>query len=251
MEGLKNIYRQFRNAYRKKKRAWFGSKDYKKFVIISRSRTGSTLLMALLRAHPNVVCEGEIFKVLNGRSCRSIWDEFFGKRERIIRQVGFKLFYYHPFDDDKAVWDFIQDDPKVSILHLKRSNLLRALVSQKIGEKTKQWTQNIKDDRVLDKQIRIEEDECRQTFEQVSQYEQQTKERFEDSHPYMELGYEDLSASRDATMREVFDFLDLPYYSSKTVMKKQNPEQMTDLLINYNELKQAFNSTKWAYLFKE
>ncbi len=46
----------------------FGNTDYRRFMILSRTRTGSTMLLSLLNSHPNVYAEGEIFRALNGRN---------------------------------------------------------------------------------------------------------------------------------------------------------------------------------------
>ena len=249
MNQLKNIYRKIRRSLKKTNIALFGNRDYQKFVIISRSRTGSTLLMALLRSHPNIHVEGELFKVLNGKSCKQIWDELYDKHPARIKQVGFKLFYYHPFDDDQSVWDYLLEDKNISIIHLRRENMLRALVSQKIGEKTKQWTQHINAKGSADKVIQLDPEECRTTFENISAYEERTRQQFARHKTYVECTYERLAADGYNLANELYAQFDLPAHKPTTVLKKQNPESMQDLVSNYEEVKEHFSTTKWAYLF--
>lgn len=62
-----------------------GDINYRKFIIISDSRTGSTLLMQLLNSHPNIIAKGELFKNLNGRTCEKIWKDFFKKRAKKVK----------------------------------------------------------------------------------------------------------------------------------------------------------------------
>ena len=231
----------------------FGHKKYKKFVVISRSRTGSTLLMALLNKHTNIICEGELFKNLDNKSCAEIWHTLYNSKNKKIKQVGFKLFYYHPFDEDKSVWDFIKKDTDISIIHLTRKNLLKSYVSQKIGEKTKQWTENVNRPHNFDvssKQIVLDFKECLETFETISTFETNARQTFNDRE-IIEVTYEDLSTDYSQVMSRVLKQLNLPNEELVTVLKKQNPEPLKKLILNYEELKDSFNSTKWKYLFNE
>ncbi|MBB3123531.1 LPS sulfotransferase NodH [Mesoflavibacter sabulilitoris] len=249
---LKSINRNYLRQKIKIKNFLFGDHNYKKFVIISRSRTGSTLLKALLNDHPNIICEGELFKVLNDKSCKTIWKTFYGKKPKKIQQVGFKLFYYHPFDEDKQVWDFIKNEKDVTIIHLVRENMLRAFVSQKIGEKTKKWTENINRPHKLEldnKKVSLDYDECLETFTKISSYESQVRKDFRDFN-FVELSYEDLNKDKDNAIKPIFKALGVPYKKVKTVMKKQNSEHLYDLIQNYNELLNKFKDTEWEYLFK-
>ncbi len=230
-----------------------GNTDYKKFVIISRSRTGSTLLMALLNNHSEVICEGELFKNLNGLSCKIIWQNFFNKKPKIIKQVGFKLFYYHPFENDKQVWEFIKKEKDITIIHLVRNNLLRSFTSQKIGEKTKQWTENKNRPHEIDllsKKIKLNYKDCLNTFEKIKRYEEITREDFK-SFNFIEVSYEDLNSNRDEELNKIFNKLGLFNEKVGTVMKKQNPESLQVLIENFEELKIKFKNSKWEYLFDE
>lgn len=206
--------------------------------------------MALLRSHPQVHIEGEIFKRLNGRSCKEIWEELYGNRPKKVKQVGFKLFYYHPADDDQQVWDFLLNDKEIGIIHLRRENMLRALVSQKIGEKTKRWTQHITDNTELEKTIKLDTDECLETFERISSYEERTRNQFKDHKTFVECTYEELSDNTYELIAEVYDSLGLSKHHPTTVLKKQNPEHMRDLVENYDEIKQKFGTGKWSYLIE-
>jgi len=76
---------------RKQKQFFLGSKDYKKFVIIARSRTGSNLLSSLMNTHKKVETNGEIFAYLKERTCSDIWDTTFTKKDKKIKWAGFKL----------------------------------------------------------------------------------------------------------------------------------------------------------------
>ncbi|WP_424494771.1 sulfotransferase [Salinimicrobium sp. GXAS 041] len=231
----------------------YGNKNYEKYVVISRSRTGSTWLMTLLRYHPNIICEGELFKQLKGKSCVRIWNDFFYKKPKKIEQVGFKLFYNHPYDQDQAVWDLIEADKDIRIIHLVRRNYLRSYLSEKIGEKTKKWTESIhKPDRLSidDKKVSLDYKECQKVFERTQKYEINTRERFRD-HNFIEVAYEDLQENKEEVLSRIFGFLEVSFIVEEVPNKKQNPEKVSNLLINYKELKAQLSKTQWSNFFIE
>ena len=225
-----------------------GSKEYKKFIIISRSRSGSFLLITLLDSHPAIEAKGELFVRLNGRSCKEVWKETFCRKQRKIKYVGFKLFYYHPVDSsDREVWNFILNDPSIRIIHLTRNNLLRTIVSRKIAAKTEVWRQLQKENlSIEDKKVEIAYDECLAEFKKTKNWEYETEIRFKD-HPYLQITYEELTDERENTMRRIFRFLEMEDYPVSTPMVKQNNEPLSDLIINYDALVTSLKQTEWAH----
>src|SRR5680860_688635 len=173
----------------------FGNRNYKKIVIICDSRTGSTLLLNMLGFHPEIEVEGERFKNMNKRSGNDIWNSIFRKRHSRIKYVGFKLFYFHSQGEDKSVWDFINNDKSITIIHLKRENIFRSLVSKKIGLNTKQWTENINSKKNIElskKRVAIDVNECESYFNQISSYQLKTDETYK-NYNLIPILYEDLS----------------------------------------------------------
>ena len=63
----------------------WGDQDYKPFIILSRSRTGSNLLVSLLNSHPQIFCEGEIFGRLGVRSVDSVLARAFGRQASYLK----------------------------------------------------------------------------------------------------------------------------------------------------------------------
>ena len=232
----------------------FGSRNYRKFVIISDSRTGSTLLMQLLNSHPAVIALGEEFKNLHGSSSREVWNRIFRKRPRPICWMGFKLFYFHPSkENDREVWDFIENDKQIVIIHLTRRNILRSYVSKQIGLKTQKWTENINRPHEIsgeEKKVILDPGGCQENFESISGYIEQTEKRFK-SHKIIPVVYEDLDKDKQTTMGRIYKNLDVADFKVNTYMKKQNPEKLKDLITNYSDLKKEFSDTKWEYLFDE
>ncbi|MGB8705587.1 MAG: hypothetical protein WCD31_11200, partial [Gillisia sp.] len=170
LESVKKLYHQFRINKSLFLDSLFGDKDYRKFVIICDSRTGSTLLLNLLGFHPEIGVEGEKFRAMDHKSGEAIWNEIFRKRKKRIKQVGFKLFYFHAKGEDQKVWELLEQDKSITIVHLTRQNLLRSLVSKKIGLKTKKWTENINSKEeigIQEKRISLGKEECENYFETI------------------------------------------------------------------------------------
>ncbi len=233
--------------------SFFGYRDYRKFVIISRSRTGSTLLMSLLDSHPNIECVGEIFKNTQGIAPFTVWVRYFGKRLKRIKAVGFRMFYYHPENGDQKVWELLKADSSIVIVHLTRQHLLRMLLSQRIGVKTNRWKQRENEKTPLalrDKQIYLSVLECEAFFLDTTRFERETRQSFV-NHTVIELVYEDLVANKSRALLPVFEGFKVPTVTTTTDLIKQNKEFLSELCVNYLELKSYFINSEWAHLFDE
>ncbi len=250
---LKELYSKYRSAKSYTTDFLFGDRNYKKFVIISDSRTGSTLLMHLLNLHPQIITFGEEFKYLGDSSCSQVWNYIFRKRPGKINWVGFKLFYNHPVKvDDQEVWDFLEADRDIVIIHLTRKNLLRSYTSKQIGLKTKKWTENVKRPHIIngeEKKVILDFDECVKNFESIDGFIGRTEKRFKD-HKIISVVYEELNKDMQSTIDPIYKELGVTDYKVTTNMKRQNPEPLQELVINYFEIKERFKNTRWAYLFQ-
>ena len=139
------------------------STGYSKFIILGAARTGSNMLVQALNSSPELTCFGELFHPnldFLGFNVEG-YDNFDNKdralrdgdlpaflRERVYcahpeatQAVGFKLLYGH-------VWGFpgllgaLTEDTEIRVLHLKRRNLLRTMLSLKIAETTGVWLED-------------------------------------------------------------------------------------------------------------
>ncbi len=229
----------------------YGNNDYEKFVVITRSRTGSNFLMASLNSHPNIVANREVFRELEGKSCTEVWGKTFANKPPCIKLVGFKIFYYHPLDsDDRSVWDLLVADKRIKVIHLKRNNLLRTVLSGKIALKTKVWTNKraARKVKLEDKKLSLNVDECIQEFQKIKEWESKIDNMFS-KHPKLVISYEELVAKPD-TLNEVLDFLGIEQKELKSGYKKQNKEPLNELIENYHEFSSKLSDTEWSYLLE-
>lgn len=226
--------------------------QYKKFVIITRSRTGSNFLKTLLNAHENIYVLGEMFQMLRNNTCLDIWKEIFSERPPKIKWVGFKLFYYHPLDSQsREVWHFLKNDPTIRIIHLKRKNLLRVHVSRLIAGKNNIWSSKKKNETPRsEKKVRVDIDRLFNDMQQTLNWERQLKLEFI-NHQIFTVEYEDLVAKQKEVITAIFEFLKIPNQRVKSELKKLNPEKLQDLVVNYDELHKALNNGKYAFMLND
>jgi len=249
-----------------------GSDNYRRFVVVGIARTGSTLLVNLLNAHSRVLAFGELF-----RSPETIgWDTapfntsrsakllalyradpvaFIG--ECIFRRwprgwgaVGFKLFYYHarqlPYS---SVWDYLAANRDIRILHIRRRNLLKQYYSLEQAHKTDVWASSKAD---VDEQppLRLEIDACRRHFAWVRSLEDDCTQCFK-AHEMRDVFYEDLAADAGREMKGIQDFLGLDHERLSVKMVRQRRQPLSDAIVNYAELKSAFEGTPWTGFFED
>ena len=228
-----------------------GQSRYRKFVVVSRARTGSNLLISLLNSHPRVDARGELFRRMNGQSVESRLDGVFRRRPRRIEAVGFKIFYYHPLDDHHSkVWDRLCAIDDLYVLHLKRRNVLRTLTSRKLAGSTDIWLDRGRGGSAKAKPtVRFSVRGLEAAFEQNEAWEGSCDERFRD-HEMMEIYYEELVNGRDVP-EHIAHFLGVRPHAMSTALRQQNPEPLAALISNFDELRLHFQGSRWATFFDD
>lgn len=230
----------------------FGHEDYVRFIVLTRSRTGSNLVVSFLNAHPNIFSEGEIFARMQGRDPLARLKSAFGNQPRHIKAKGFKLFYYHPLDaDGTALWRQLESMQDVRIIHLTRRNVLRTLLSRKIAGMQDKWTATRYDKvGVETRRVEFTVQELEVGFRETREWERAADARFH-AHPVLKVTYEELVHDARHDYAKMLAFLTVSDIAPSTILRKQNPESLKSLIINYNELKAAFTDTEWADYFDE
>jgi LPS sulfotransferase NodH len=227
--------------------------DFTRFIVLSRSRTGSNMLISLLNSHPAIIAEGEILARLQGRDGSQVVTQAYAKQPLYVKAKGFKVFYYHPLDSESDdLWEELTADDRIRVIHLKRRNILRTLVSRKIALMKDAWiaTSEARMKVAGGKAAEFTTSELEQGFRRTRDWETAGDARFQ-GHPLLSVYYEDLIREPDGTLAQVLDFLGLQYAPLATEMRMQNAERLTDLVTNYGELKAAFAGTEWQAFFED
>jgi LPS sulfotransferase NodH len=248
-----------------------------KLVIFSRGRTGSNLLVSLLRSHPQIWHHHEIFGeyyLQHGfirdeinRMGAVAYFERVTRRMFTERVVGVKFLYFQLEPEYAHHWN-VPDIPSLlpvlkerrdlRIIHLKRRNRLATLVSWKLARHTRRWARlgpgqlsrsdQSRDSMYDDVMITLSPDECRNEFAQIEQWERYYDAAFA-NHPYVEMYYEDLVTDRRGEMTRALELLGLEDCELQSPLRRQNTRTLEDVVENFEELRRCFENTDYAYFF--
>lgn len=238
--------------------SFFKRRRYTRFIVLTKQRTGSNLLINSLQAHPQMRVYGELLRggideavkdAVRASAADYFDTQVFNTRPSSIRAVGFKIFYHHPaWDASGAVWRYLEGLDDLHVIHLRRENLLRSLVSKKIAQKTDVWKQSGQTGEAPDKRVAIPPAECLEYFETTQRHEAEGDARFA-GKPLLPMSYESLTGRFDDEMRRIQEFLHVDPMALPVKTARQNPEALDELLLNYDEIRQALAGTRWeSYL---
>lgn len=233
-----------------------GQTDYTKYIILGRSRTGSNFLRGLLNSHPNIVCKTEEYRTWDRKTfgefnpVNHLEKKIFRKYWKKYKAVGFKLFYYHcSKPQNLKLWEYLQHDKTIKIIHITRDNMLKTYVSRLKAGITDKWsnTNNTKEEK---KTFNINFEDAIKEFEWTLNWEKSIREYF-NGFEILEIKYEDLESDTDNVMKKVLKFLDIPYLSLVPSTYKQRKEKLSESIENYEELKKKFEETQWFRFFED
>ena len=257
-----------------KKNILSGTRDYQKFIILGWYRTGSNFLATSVNSHPKVICYSELFfpkkifwsngvygkrsdsqELINIRNKSSEYflnEHVFRCYPKHIKAVGFKIFY--PQFENPIYENLVNDIKKIKglkILHIKRRNYLNVLVSQKIGAisgKMLRVTEKGFGKKQQISNIYISPQECHTYFTKLDTLISKYDVVFS-SNEMLTIYYEDLVSNYGKNMYDIYSFLDVQTYEAYSILKKQNYHHISDIISNYNELKDFFMNSKWESFF--
>ena len=249
-----------------------------KFIIIGSGRSGSTMLKNLLRSHPHITCFGELLNykkilwdyenfndVYNTEEIHNIRNsnptEFIKMVYSLIDDVelfaiGFKSLYAH-FDysrNFKSILLYLLEQPDIKFLHNKRRNLFKTFCSYKnAAERTKQgkfMNAYDKDDVEHSIQIYINYDACLNFFEKTKKMEAKYDQIFKDKS-MIDVFYEDLAKKTGFEMKKVLNFIGVDYAPLSLSTYKVRRQPISEVVVNYQELKKKFNDVGFGEYFVE
>lgn len=227
---------------------FFRYNNYNTFLIIGHPRTGTSLLHTYLNSHDAVLSLNEPLAHSNDGKA------LFKAYSRFIKVVGFKYFYEYVLDiEKKNVLIQLIADHKIKVIKIHRLNYLRTYVSLCIAEKTNEWssTGNVAMD-LLNKQIYLTKEECLFAFAQYKNVELETDKILAQYHvPVYGITYESLVSDPISVMEGVELFLGVEPQIPVSLLVRQNPENMSELIVNYEELKTSFLKTEFEVYFED
>lgn len=253
-------------------RALLGHRGYRRFVVLGIARTGSTLLVNLLNAHPQVMAFGELFRQTDEvgwdvgpfASYRSpglvalyradpvafLEKGVFRRWPRDCAAVGFKLFYYHAREAQRAaVWDYLRGDRGLLVLHIKRRNRLAQYLSLLHAHKSDVWSA-AETSAGEPTPLHLDPESCRAHFASVRQHEEDCAAAFK-HHAMRDVYFEDLTSNCAEEFGAIQEALGLRHEAIKPTLKRQRRRPLSEAIANFDELKVAFRGSCWEDVFDD
>jgi LPS sulfotransferase NodH len=247
-----------------------GYRDYTRFIILGRSRSGTNFLRGLLNSHSQIVVLGELFQskkaigwaypgymksqkdlaLFHEEPVRFLESRVFKRFPRRTSAVGFKIFYYHAQDDLwKPIWSYLVEQKNIKVIHNKRRNILRTHLSRKLAGMTDVWV-NTGGDSQDSRRVTLDYDECLKDFTQTREWENTYDALFAD-HKKVEIFYEDLATDYVSEMQRLQAFLGVDIEEVKPETFKQSHQPLSRAITNYDELKERFAGSPWEPFFED
>ena len=237
------------------------SPDDTKFIISCAARTGSTMLVHLLRANTNILCHGEVY---GGETLGSLWGKYRQLREEDAnfdralhrmaeggpedflnsvvfdnqgrKAVGFK----YKTDESLGEWrdtvtPLVAGDRDIKVIHLIRKDLLDQFISHHVVTSQTRVTFAHKAEDIPQAQpFTVEPDYVLDYLKDVRAREEESLEVYQ-GHELYTVYYEDLVAEKQAVHNGLQEFLGLTPSKLHTTTKKLIPDNKV-LLINRDEV---------------
>jgi LPS sulfotransferase NodH len=220
-----------------------------KFVVFAQGRTGSTLLGDLLRSHPEIYFADELLAapVRSPRftAARTRW-------RHARHAVGFHVKIYQLSDvhgiSDAGGWLRRMHRHGWRVVALRRENLLRQVLSNMTAQLTNRYEDRSGEGEFVRVRPHVDPDELLHWIG-VRAAVGADEAAALDGVPHLSLTYErDLqdSAKWPATSDRVFGYLDLASVTVATNLRRQNDQELSSLIANYEEVCRAVGATEYA-----
>lgn len=236
------------NSIQRKYFRMFGHPIDQRFAIVGNARTGSNFLLDGLKSSPSIRMYHEIFADHNrrvGEDFDKVFSTVFQPESKSTKIVGFKVFYNHLTEEE---WQKFLACRDLKIIHLIRRNRLRTVISLEIAFKTGQWTKAGKGNssEFKEKRLKLDPSKLIKRLEQIEKGEATTRIRFRDRQ-VLEVVYEELVQSPRFVFEAVGAYLGIDGIDpGKIRLRRQNPETLQQLIINYDEIEAALQNTRFA-----
>lgn len=246
------------SGYKTEAKVWLSAmlkprnRDVKKFLIIARARSGSTLLTELLNNHPDVVCDREVL-VKKVKAPVAYLENL--ARKSTAKAYGAKLLSYQmvlvqDFHDPKGFLTQLQDRD-YKFIHLKRDTFAQTVSLTRAQASGLYHMRDAKTD--AKRQAAIEREEFVRRLQwnaKLAEYEEHCLQGF----TALDVTYEtDLldSATQQPTADRVFNYLGLPSANVGVRLKKVLPSDPRSALENYSEIADAVAEAGLAHLLPD
>lgn len=219
-----------------------------RFVVLCQPRTGSSLLNASLRTHPEIQMYGEI---LNHRYPHKLPQDGYQRLRTALAAthrpaVGCNL---HAFQPDRgwsewrrweSAWYALADDPTIKVIHLERTNILAQLASWKIAGLLNRW--GVQRDIHPRPTIRIDPEEYR-WFRDWNRAVVEWRLSHLRQHEIFPVTYESLCDAWDETIARIEAFVGVSARRLEQACPRNETRPLIEVVENFTELEPHLDRT--------
>ena len=237
---------------------------YRPFVVAALPRTGSYMLTTALDDHPEIRCHGEALSPWRKNPAPETVSAAEFLRHDVYtdtvdvtvdvtveaKAVGFKLLHQDARQGRlRDARGFLRASG-VSVVHLRRRNLLRQVLSFEIARATDVWILENDEPRPVDVTLVLDPNELLRRFVIA---ENQRRENEQDFHgcPALEVCYEDLADDFETEMARIFRFLGVPPHPVRPTTRRQERRPLHQAIRNYDTIVRALTGTPWEAFLDE
>jgi len=246
------------------------------FVVMCAADTGSSMLISLLKSHPDVLCHAGVFNPerVEGLSgtymARLTTESGLEQRVRDLRKhdpaaflyklvfdtqgrthAGFRIMYEElilpMFAGARTA---LLADIDIKIIHLRRRNLLRRYLSS-LPAKPALVAAELKagaPPRIGG--VRIDPFACQADFERTLRSDTLIQRMFQ-KHQILDIDYEDLTGAQEERFQaELLDFLGLAPHPLQATISKAANDDLASLISNLTEVRAHFQNTPFINFFQ-
>jgi len=247
-------------------------------MITCPARTGSTMLVHLLRSHPDIISHDEVFSpagtlggmagtyLIKRRGNQAFTDRMAAEKDRnpikflykIVldlqgrKAVCFKLKHDELVRPDyKALRDEIVNDRDFRIIHLRRENLLARYVSHYIANNVTRVTFAVQGQSVPQLQsVVLEASTIEKDFQTILGREREFAELFA-QHPGFHISYEEMITPGSEKLQCLLDFMGVPRRELTTTTQKLGSSDLRRVIANFDELRTHFAGSPYSKFFED
>ena len=198
------------------------------FVVVGIGRDGSSYLFDLIGSHPDLqldMMKSEIFHSSRGLKKHP--------KDIIPLLPCFKMLAYQDYELNISPY---LKEYKYKVIFLERQNKLKQYISYCIASQKDVWMKELSTEKVTVNLGKM--------YEFLRSYREQYR-RNEDRLnmlPCLKVYYEQLQGQRKLTLNLIYEFLSLSYHEPTTVLQKQETRDLSDIIINYDEVSESLKN---------
>jgi hypothetical protein len=234
---------------------FFRSRAYTPFLLLAYPRSGSAWLHTALNSHPHILSVGEELAAEYGKAdgLQNLTYYFKRPHSKQVKALGSKLFYEQAYTETGlAFWKYWRDQ-QLPVVHLLRRNILRIALSEELARTHREWTA-VKGARQPDtraKAIAILPEVLLQRMGHIEHLQQVFSTQLKEYPAALTIWYEDLLQQPEEQFEAIQRFLGLEPQPLFSFLRRQNPEPLQQLVLNYAEIQQELQGSRWEYFLED